>query len=234
MSWLPQSRRKQSLLLVTLLAGVACAVLGILYRAELGEALRLADARRVEVTDWLQRLPWEVWFLALVILPAIGFPLSLFYLTAGLMFGGPLGLYGVGMAWCGLALNMSLCYWLSQTFLSRWIRPLTSKRLWMQEGMSARRQREFIVLLRLSPLPYTLQNYVLSLGSIPFRRYLLYSWPLQALIGLGVIQLGEAVVRGQGGQLLFGVFLFFVLAVVLPRWWRARRKLPDAALQPDL
>ncbi len=56
----------------------------------------------------------EVFFVAMALLPAMGFPLIAFTLTAGLVFGPTLGT-GWGIVWSltAVVVNLLLTYWLA-------------------------------------------------------------------------------------------------------------------------
>src|SRR5262245_52079032 len=75
--------------------------------------------------DWLAQARPLPFFVALAILPAIGAPLSPFFLLAGVSFGILLGLIGSGVA---LALNLALCYWIAHGSVRDRLRSLLRRR----------------------------------------------------------------------------------------------------------
>jgi uncharacterized membrane protein YdjX (TVP38/TMEM64 family) len=163
----------------------------------------------------LQSIPAPLYFLALVVLPAFGAPMSLFYLTALPALGTGHTVTGVLLVWLAVALNMVLCKLLTHgVFLPaiEWVirhRHLSIPKI--------RRESEWKVVLatRLSPLPWTLQNYLLALGHARWRTYLWLSLPVQAAIGLGFMLVGESLLTGGLGYVLLAACLLIVLNIVL-------------------
>ncbi len=160
--------------------------------------------------------PW-VFFSAMAILPAVGFPLLAFVLPAGPAFSGQLGVAGV-IAACAAAVgvNLALTYWLARYA----VRPLAA-RLLARAGykipqFARDEQAEVTVLLRITPgPPFFVQNYLLGLGNVAFGTYLWISWCIVTAQGVGIIVFGEAAVHGRGGMAVFGVCLVIAAAIAI-------------------
>jgi uncharacterized membrane protein YdjX (TVP38/TMEM64 family) len=177
----------------------------------------------------LEGIPAPLYFVALVVLPAVGAPMSLFYLTALPALGTGHTVTGVLLVWLAVALNMVLCKLLTHgVFLPaiEWVirhRNLSIPKI--------RRESEWKVVLatRLSPLPWTLQNYLLALGHARWRTYLWLSLPIQATIGLGMMLVGESLLTGGLGYVLLAACLLIVLNLVLHA---LRKRLSREPAQP--
>ncbi len=152
-------------------------------------------------------------FLAMLLLPAVGAPLSFFSLTAGSVFGPQLGLPLVMvLSLSAIALNMALSYVLA----SRAFRPLLEslvKRLgYRLPQVDSGDVTDLIVLLRVTPgVPFPAQNYLLGLAGVPFVRYLLVSCLIQLPINGAVIFFGEALLHGKGKIAFVSLLLLLAL-----------------------
>jgi len=151
---------------------------------------------------WLRAIPGWGFVLAFVLLPALGFPMSLFYLTVGAVFPTPA--LSLAVAWACMALNMALSYWVAR-WLARPVDRLLRKRGYPLPHLSDGTQWRAIVLLRASPLPWLMQSWLLALGGARFLPYMAYGVPVQALVAAGLVLMGESLFRGSFGWLALGV-----------------------------
>lgn len=150
---------------------------------------------------------------AMVLLPAVGAPLSAFSLTAGSVFGPTLGLVpAITLALLAITANMTLTYFLAR----RALRPLLEKffaRLgYRLPQAGAEDTNDLIILLRVTPgVPFPVQNYLLGLAEVPFGRYLfvscLIAWPLNTAFML----FGDALLQGKGRIALISLSLILAL-----------------------
>lgn len=186
---------------VVLLVAAAFLARGLDYKSLLNQGLEL-----------IRGAGPLAFFGGLLLLPAVGIPLSAFLITAGPVFGPRFGL-GWVIVLCLLAVtgNMILTYFLA----SRALQPLV-KKLLTQLGYSlpqagANDATDLIILLRVVGLPFIVQNYLLGLAGLPFGRYLLVSclvvWPTN----IAMIFFGDALLHGQGRLALLGFFLLLAL-----------------------
>ena len=171
--------------------------------------------------------PWA-YFTAMAVLPAGGFPLMAFTLTAGPTFGPQLGLGGVLAASAiSIGLNLAVTYWLAR----RWLRPvlenLVTRAGYKIPVVEAADQFEVTLLLRITPgPPFFFQNYLLGLAAIPFRLYFLVSWTVLMLQTTGFVIFGESLAAGEGRQALLGISVIIaaMLIVHIVRRHYAQRK----------
>ncbi len=154
----------------------------------------------------------------MILLPLVGFPISAFYVFAGLTFRVPVALAAGGV---GLAVNMSLGYLLARTI---WREPLRRR-------LEARWPRLFTLdrnacaqvtlLVRAVPgVPFTAQNYLLGVLAVPFGLYLSISWAVQFLFLTGVVLTTRGVVESDGAQALWGGVAVLVVVISLRLAWR--------------
>lgn len=218
-------KRRHLLFLAGLAAAVAGAVLVALHfdlRAAVNAViLGLRDAGPV------------VFFLAMAVLPAAGFPLMAFTLAAGPVFGSTLGTVGViGWSLSAVLVNLLLTYWLA----NRALRPLVGRLLaWFGfplPASTAGSAWQLTLIVRLTPgPPFWLQSYVLGLIRVPLVPYLVVSMLVMAGFIVALVAGGEAVVQGNG-RLAFaaaGVLVVSVAVLQLLRRRTARRLAAAAA-----
>jgi uncharacterized membrane protein YdjX (TVP38/TMEM64 family) len=169
------------------------------------------------------------YFTAMALLPALGVPLSPFFMIAGATFGAGVGLLGSGLA---LAAHLTLCYLLSKSAL----RPRLTALLrrfehlpdFTDESAGALR---FTLLVKLAPgVPSAAKNYVLGLAGVPFAVYFVVSMAMSGSLGVGLVLLGESLFDHDLVRLaLVGMLLAVLLAAAL--WWRRRRARASASSQ---
>lgn len=139
-------------------------------------------------------------FLAFAVLPAIGFPVSVFALAAGPLFGPVLGLPAVLALTLGcMAVSMTLSYVLARHVVRPWVTRLLGFLGYTIPVVPSEKRRMFVFLVRVTPgPPYVFQNFLLGLAGVPFRVYFWISWVISsASVSLFVV-FGDAVMKGRG------------------------------------
>lgn len=204
---------------ITLRLGVFVLLLGMgiyaFYRLDFDVAALFAHS---------QNVPAWVFVLAMSFLPVAGFPIAAFYLFAGFAFD-----FWSGWAYCfiGLAVNMSLSYWVARHLLHRPLTVLLNRRGYALPKLSEVNQFRFVFLLRTIPgPPFPLQNYLLSLIGIPFSLYLSVSLLTQGTIAAGMVACGGLLPEKLTlGHLWVGLGILMILVLgKLLLWLRARRR----------
>lgn len=192
--------------------------------------LRERMAQVVQVIRDAGPLPF---FVAMALLPVVGFPLSGFTLTAAPVFGPTMGLGLVILcAVLAITFNVAFSYWLA----ARGMRPAAEwvVRRFGYELPEVKRDAAWlaIVVLRVVPLtPFSLQGILLGLARVPFGPYMLISVLVPSSYAIAVIVLGDALMRGDPwaiagavGMVIFvGVVLHFVRVRVRPKMEMKRR-----------
>jgi uncharacterized membrane protein YdjX (TVP38/TMEM64 family) len=186
--------------------------------------LLLLAARHFEVRAWMDRVVQTVrdagplpFFTAMTLLPAVGFPLSLFTLAAGPVFGPTMGVGWVVV--CGIfaiTINVALTYWLA----ARALRPFAE---WAVRRLGYRMPEIqphaawlAIVVLRTVPVtPFCVQSILLGLARVPFGPYMLVSIVVPSGYATAVILLGDALMRGDRWAIAIAGALFVVVGTVL-------------------
>ena len=202
---------KRKLLMVAI---PACIVLGIgmvLLYLQYRDQLPPPGEWRPLLVDLLQNIPVTLFFIAFVVLPALGVPLTVFYLTAIPVMGTAHPLIGVAFGWVAVCLNMVLTYFLAQGILHPVIERLVRHRGLRIPKLRPENEWKIVLAFRLSPMPFFLQNYVLALGHARWLTYLVVSMLIQGAIGAAVMVLGESILTGGLGYVLLALCFFLIL-----------------------
>lgn len=225
----PSSSRwtKKQRILAAGLAAVGVALGLLAFASGLGEALET-------VVLGLREAGPVVFFLAMALLPAVGFPMLAFTLAAGPVFGPRLGV-GWVIAWSLLAVlgNLLLSYWLA----NRAVRPLVARLLTtfdcrLPDG-AAGDAWQVTLITRLTPgPPYWLQCYLLGLMRVPLTPYLVVSLLVMTGYLVALVVGGEAISQGNG-RLAFaagGLLVVFIAVLQVVRNRLARRRIAAHAV----
>jgi uncharacterized membrane protein YdjX (TVP38/TMEM64 family) len=195
MSQKPTPAQKKALLVklaVVAVAGLVGAVLvlrGLDLKALFNDMLAL-----------IRNVGPEAFFAGMAILPALGFPMSPFWLSAGPVFTPVLGLPTViGMCAVSLTVNLAFTYWLARYAFRPPLVWLVRRLGYELPHVAVADQVEVAVLLRVTPgSPFFIQGYLLGLAEIPFKTYLLVSWLISMAYGVAFIFFGDSLAQGRG------------------------------------
>lgn len=158
-------------------------------------------------------------FLALAILPVIGFPTTPFYLIAGATFDLPTALIGSMLA---LAVNLALSYLLAhgplRSLMVKWL-ARSGRELPQVEKLGSWR---FTLMVKCLPgLPTFLKNSAVALAGIPFPIYFGVSMVFSGLYAAGFIVLGESAFDRDYPQ---GIVALLALAGIAAVIFMLRRR----------
>ncbi|MCC5831121.1 MAG: TVP38/TMEM64 family protein [Phycisphaeraceae bacterium] len=170
--------------------------------------------------EWKRQVGPLPFFGAMAILPAIGFPVTPFFVIAGATFGAKVGMIG---SMAALLINFTLCYWITQGGLRRKISALPSRYRLGLPNFEKRRDRalRFVLLVKFAPgVPAFVKNYILSLAGVPFGLYLVCSMLISGVYAFSFVVMGESVLEGdwRGMAIAAGILLAMGAAV-----WRLKR-----------
>jgi uncharacterized membrane protein YdjX (TVP38/TMEM64 family) len=192
-----QRRRRLAILLAGGLALIVAAVAALFVPKEMW--VQAKEAVRAAV-EWVRHLGAEWFFAAFAVLPAVGFPVSVFPLAAGPLFVPVLGLPTVLLLSSAcMAISMTISYALARYVVRPWVTRLLGYLGYKIPVVPAEKQRMFTVLVRITPgPPYVFQSFLLGLAEVSFGTYLLISWAISSVnVALFVI-FGDALAQGKG------------------------------------
>lgn len=202
---------------------VTAAIIALVMLAVVGSALLYlfrdsippVNEIRAQMLLILESIPAPLYFIAFVILPALGVPLSLFYLTALAVLGSGNIFVGLALGILAVALNMTLTNLIARSFLHPVIERIIRHRHLSIPKIKPHNEWKLVTALRVSPIPFAIQNYLLSLGHSRWRYYLGLSIIIQGAIGTTIMLVGESILKGGLGFILLAVFAFLMLNLIV-------------------
>ncbi|MBK8475073.1 MAG: VTT domain-containing protein [Opitutaceae bacterium] len=173
--------------------------------------------------------PW-VFFASMAVLPAVGVPMSPFFLLAGPAFGAQMTLLGVAAAGAAaLLVNFALSYWLAHRALRPAVEWVLSHTRFRVPQVKPENEFAVAVLMRVTPgPPLFLQSYILGLSGVRFRTYMVVSMAVQTAFFVGVTIFGKALMEGRGGLAVMGMMVL-VAAGALVQVLRRRFTKPNGS-----
>jgi len=146
-------------------------------------------------------------FLSMAVLPAVGMPVLAFALTAGPVFGERLGMPAVVFLSClAITANLTLAYAMARWALRPVLKKLITRMGYKLPQVGEGGTTELIVILRCTPgIPYFVQNYLLGVAEVPFRKYFIISFVLSMPQTAAFVLFGEALLHGKGKMILIAV-----------------------------
>ncbi|HEX2854920.1 MAG TPA: VTT domain-containing protein [Opitutaceae bacterium] len=195
--------------------------------------------RGVDVRGLINKVMEEIrsrgplaFFTGMAILPAVGFPVLAFVLTAGPAFSEQLGTPTVvAFALLAVTVNFLITYGLARGALRPFLEKLLTRFGYEMPNVEVGDATDLVVIMRLTPgVPFFVQNYMAGLAGLPFGKYLFISclivWPYNAT----TVLFGDAVMKGKGGLALLAFSLLVVAAATthLVRRHYARKTKPVA------
>ena len=210
-----EKRLQRNLIIAGLAAGVLSAAILAWLWYHYRESLPPVDELRDRLMALLQTIPAPLYFIAFVILPAVGVPLTAFYLTAMPILGRNHPLLGILLTLVALVLNMVLTHFLARGILHPVIERIIRRRGLAIPRLKPHNEWRIVLAMRLSPLPWALQNYILSLGHARWITYLWASMIIQGAVGIAVMLVGTSILTGGLGYILLALCGLLVLQLVL-------------------
>ncbi len=210
-------KKKLPLVKLAIVAVVLLAAAGLLLR---GVDLHALKERAFAV---VRELGPGVFFSAMLILPAVGMPMTFFTIPAGEAFAARLGMGTViAIALVILAINLALTYWLARYAFRPMITGLLKRYGYSVPRVTKANALTVTLVVRLTPgPPYAVQGYLLGLAEVPFGLYMLVSWPVQAAWGVGAIVLGQGILNGNFTLVAAGLTVL-VVVVGAVQWLRKK------------
>ncbi|MGC9451082.1 MAG: hypothetical protein ACP5I4_06495, partial [Oceanipulchritudo sp.] len=136
----------------------------------------------------------------------------------------------IALGWTAVALNMALTNVLTRGILHPVIEWVIRHRHLSIPKLKPHNEWKIVMAVRLSPVPFALQNYVLALGHARWRTYLWLSMLIQGSIGLAMMLVGESILTGGLGYILIALCAFLVLHLIFDY---LRKRLSNGAPPPD-
>ncbi len=159
-------------------------------------------------------------FIALmVVLPIVGFPISLFLITAGLKFGLSGGMLVSAAA---MPVHLAVSYFLGRYLIDRHVRSLLEKTRYSVPEIPSDKIVPFAAVFFAVPgIPYSLKNLILPLSGISFWPYMGVGVGVQWVMGIPFLGLGGATAT-MNIYMLSGFFAVLAAGYFFSRWLKRR------------
>jgi uncharacterized membrane protein YdjX (TVP38/TMEM64 family) len=172
------------------------------------------------VMDWIYRLRPVPYFLVMALLPAVGFPLTPFFLFAGASFGIAVGLIGSLVA---LAINLVVCFAIARRMRGP-LQSLLRRFKYELPDFGARRQGSlrFAFTVKAAPgIPGFVKHYSLGLAGVPFPHYFIVALSMSGIYAAASVVVGDSLFDHDLGRTIATIaILAGATAVVV--WLRRR------------
>jgi uncharacterized membrane protein YdjX (TVP38/TMEM64 family) len=170
-----------------------------------------------------------VFFTAMAILPACGFPALTFVLPAVPVFGPQLGTAtAVLLGLAALTFNYCLAYGLARGALRPLLERLVVRLGYRLPEVETGDAADLVILLRVTPgVPFVVQNYLAGLARLPFGRYFVVSAVIVWPINTAFLLFGDALLHGKGKVALLSLCAIVALTTglhLVRRHYERRRK----------
>jgi len=204
------NRRIANIFCAVAAAGIVAAA--ILYRAELSAPA----ARAIAVFRDCGPLPF---FVAMAILPAIGFPMAPFFMATGIFFAPRIGAgNAIACSVLAVAANVALSYGIAAFTLRPFVVRVVA---WLGYAIPAIRPETawgVCFLFRVVPgLPFFLQGCLLGLARAPFAPYMAVSTLVPSVYMVGVVLFGNGLATGSHRAIAAGAVLVVLISVAAHR-----------------
>jgi uncharacterized membrane protein YdjX (TVP38/TMEM64 family) len=158
-----------------------------------------------------------VFFAAMALLPAVGFPLAAFTFAAGPVFGPSMGVGNVvACAIAAVTVNVVLTYWIAARALRPAVAWVLRRCGYALPEIRAGAAWPVVLLVRVVPgPPFFVQSYLLGVARVPFAIYLSVSTLVPAADISATILFGDAVVRGDRRAMAGAGALFLAAGAAL-------------------
>jgi uncharacterized membrane protein YdjX (TVP38/TMEM64 family) len=155
----------------------------------------------------------------MAVLPLAGFPISIFLVLVGMIYGITGGILITGAI---MLFHIIMTYYLVHSLF----RPLINKMMRKFDveipQLPGKNKKGLAFLFMLTPgLPYSMKNYLLALTELPFFQYLLIAWLAQFGFSIPFIVLGKSMVQKNLMVLLLVVLVLLAGYLLL---WRLQRR----------
>jgi uncharacterized membrane protein YdjX (TVP38/TMEM64 family) len=210
---------KKTLLLSFAILGLAVLLVAayLLRHMTIPELVECGRSVVTRVKEWSKTVGPIPFFAAMALLPAFGFPITVFSLTAGVLFVPQIGLgWTLVGALLALGSNMALTYWMARYALRPLLGGIVRKLGYGLPEVSRENHLGMTLLFRIMPgPPFFAQNYILGLAEIRFWTYLWVSWLIQGFFAVAMVVFTDRLMQGSGKVIFLSVSVFVAVMIVI-------------------
>lgn len=167
-------------------AGVAMA-LALITLIILGARRQWVAALGSIIDENTPAIPFLV---SMAVLPALGFPVSVFLMISGVKFG-VWGALAVSAAF--YPVHLAFSFFIVKSLLKKRVVVYLTNRGYKTPRIPGNRMIFYGGMFAAIPgIPYAPKNYLLAMTNMPFRLYIAICWPIHILTGIPFIFLGKS------------------------------------------
>jgi uncharacterized membrane protein YdjX (TVP38/TMEM64 family) len=174
------------------------------------------------VREWKAEASPVPFFIAMALLPAVGMPLTPFFVLAGAAFGTHTGLVG---SMAAVAVNLIVCHWVGRGALRTWVARVFSRFGYTLPSVDARREGalRLVLMVKFMPgLPGFARNYLLAMAGVPFALYFGISMVVTGIYGAALVVLGESAFHHDARHVVAAAVVIVLGAIGVVVWRRRR------------
>lgn len=166
-----------------------------------------------------ERTPAGLFIAAMLVLPMMGVPMSIFLFLLGIKFG--MG-YGLLILEVVMPLQILAAYGAARVFRASLEKYLVVKKGYQIPRVPPERVLVFSVFFLAFPgVPYAPKLYLLPLAAVPFNYCFWLNWGIQGTLSIPFVMLGKSAADMNAA--LFGLTLALCLFLVLILQWARKR-----------
>lgn len=141
-----------------------------------------------------------------------GLPVTFFYVLTTAVYGVENSLLINTLV---LALQLSVTYGIAKYLLKKPLTRFLEKKGYPLKTIPPHKQTQVVLLFRAFPMvAIALQNIILALGGVPFRKYFWLSWPLQCIWMVAIVLSSGSIFEGNFGFAVGGFVLVISLLLI--------------------
>ena len=208
---------KLAVVLVALIVIAVVILRGLNFRAYLDQGMAL-----------IRSASPTVFFVSMALLPAVGAPLLAFVISAGPLWGERMGMPTVVLlSLLAVTVNFTLTYFLARRALRPLLQRLVVRLGYKLPEVESKDATDLIVIMRVTQgIPFCVQNYLLGLAEVPFKKYFLLTALLSLPQNTAGLLFGDAIMHGRAKTLAIvgGLMVALIAMAHLLRRHYARKK----------
>lgn len=197
---------------------LAIALAGVLLLGVLGvldARFDFESARDGAGAAWslLKSAPAPIYFACMAVIILAPVPASVFYITAG-------SLYGIVPSLLWIAPVLAVNALLVHSLVGGWLRPrverlIAGRGLQIPKLNTRNDQVLFITLIRITPgIPYFIQSWVLGLANVDRMPFLVITVGIQMFYATGFVVLGRSAFEGEFGLTIGAIALLVAVSII--------------------
>lgn len=163
--------------------------------------------------EWRREAGPVPFFLALAILPAVGFPTTPFYIMAGATFAPWVTVVGIAVS---LAIHVTMCYWVAHSWMRRILVRILRRTKYQLPVLDQNRALRFALLVKMAPgVPTFFKTYLIGMSGISFPAHFAICFGITGCYAAAFVVLGDSLVQRDPATAALGLGILAAVVVAL-------------------